>query len=101
MNFLWMTPTEKGTWVMKRVIKTLELFQEFDMDPSSEDAWMHLAIALAERYKPGFGPPRKRGRRREHIDDDNSLDADGRVVEAPGRLLGPRSLRGHRSGWDY
>ena len=73
MNFLFMTPAEKGTWVMKRVIKTLKLFQKFGIDPKSEDAPMHLAIALAERYEPGFGPPRKRGRRREHANDDIQL----------------------------
>src|SRR5262249_21227999 len=73
MNFLWMTPAEKGAWVMERVVKTLKLFHEFGIDPKSEDASMHLAIALAERYKPGFGPPRKRGRRREHANDDVHL----------------------------
>jgi len=73
MNFLWMTPAEKGAWVIERVIKTLELFQEFDIDPNSEVAGMRLAIALAERYKPGFGPPRKRGRRAEHVNDDIHL----------------------------
>jgi hypothetical protein len=73
MNFLWMTPAEKGAWVMKRVIETLKLFQEFGIDPKSEDAWMRLAIALAERYKPGLGLPRKRGRRREHANDDIHL----------------------------
>jgi hypothetical protein len=73
MNFLFMTPAEKGTWVMKRVIKTLKLFQKFGIDPKSEDAPIHLAIALAERYEPGFGPPRKRGRRREHANDDIQL----------------------------
>jgi hypothetical protein len=73
MNFLFMTPTEKGTWVMKRVIKTLKLFQKFGIDPKSEDAPMDLAIAIAERYEPGFGPPRKRGRRREHANDDIQL----------------------------
>ena len=73
MNFLWMTPAEKGAWVMERVVKTLKLFHEFGIDPKSEDASMHLAIALAERYKPGFGPPRKRGRRREHANDDIQL----------------------------
>ena len=73
MNFLFMTPVEKGAWVMKRVIKTLKLFREFGIDPKSEDAWINLAIALAERYKPGFGPPRKRGRRREHTNDDIHL----------------------------
>jgi hypothetical protein len=73
MNFLFMTPAEKGAWVMKRVIETLKLFREFGIDPKSEDAGMHLAIALAERYKPGFGPPRKRGRRREHDSDDIQL----------------------------
>src|SRR5262249_38401275 len=73
MNFLFMTPSEKGAWVMKRVIETLKLFHEFGIDPNSEDAGMHLAIALAERYKPGFVPPRKRGRRREHASDDIQL----------------------------
>ena len=73
MNFLWMTPAEKDAWVIERAIRTLKLFQEFDIDPNSGDAWMRLAIALAERYKPGFGPPRKRGRRREHASDDIQL----------------------------
>ena len=73
MNLFWMTPAEKGAWVMKQVIEALKLFREFGIDPKSEDAWMHLAIALAERYKPGSGPPRKRGRRREHASDDTHL----------------------------
>jgi hypothetical protein len=68
------TATDESFWVMKRVFKTVLLFQHFDIDPNGRDAWQNLAIALAERHVPGFKPPpQKQGRPRERVNDDITL----------------------------
>ena len=47
----------------------LRLMRHFKIDPADPDAYRRLAIALAMRHVPGFGPPRKPGRPRERTDD--------------------------------
>ena len=55
-----LTPdAEREAWVCRQAEKTILLFKHFGIDPGSENAWQRLALALAERHVPGFGPPPK------------------------------------------
>jgi hypothetical protein len=51
------TPEEKGNWVVDQAIKTAVLFQYFGIDLNAANAWRDLAMALARKHVPGFGPP--------------------------------------------
>ena len=53
---------ERTGWAERQAAKTLLLFQHFGIAPDSENAWQHLALALAARHVPGLGlPPKPRG----------------------------------------
>jgi hypothetical protein len=47
--------------------RVVALFRHYKINPKDEDAWMHLALALAHNHVPGFtfgrerGAPHKRG----------------------------------------
>jgi hypothetical protein len=85
------TPEEKGNWVLDQVSKTILLFQHFDIDPNGECAWRDLAMTLARKHVPGFGPPPKpQGRPMERGDDAITLVM---LVELL-KLRGGRSARG-------
>jgi hypothetical protein len=67
------SPETKDAWAIERSNKMLLLFKHFGVNPLAENAWRDLAMALAERHVPGFGSPRKRGRPREHQEEDMTL----------------------------
>jgi hypothetical protein len=48
---------DSDRWFNQRAAKTDLLFQHFGIDPAADNSWHYLAIALAERHVPGFGPP--------------------------------------------
>ena len=75
-------------WAQKRAVKTALLLKHFGIDPNSENAGMELAVALAERHVPGFMPPPRRGRPKQHDDIKLALHIellrvrDGLTMEA-------------------
>jgi hypothetical protein len=58
----------KLEWAQKRAVKTVLLLEHFGIDPNDENSWKKLAVALAERHVPGFMPPPRRGRPKQHDD---------------------------------
>ena len=48
---------EIGKWARDQATKTILLFCHFGVDPTADDSWRQLALALARKHVPGFGPP--------------------------------------------
>jgi hypothetical protein len=60
------------------------LFKDCGIERGAPDAWKRLALALAERHVPAFGPDleKKRGRPRRATDDDDLVRAVHELVAA-------------------
>jgi hypothetical protein len=55
-------------WAQKRALKTVLLLKDLGIDPNGEISWKKAFVALAERHVPGFKPPARRGRPKQHDD---------------------------------
>jgi hypothetical protein len=61
-------------WIRQRTNKMDLLLSHYGIDPTGEDCWRKLALALAKRHVPGFRPPPpERGRPLTRKEDDVTL----------------------------
>ena len=110
-----MTPTERGGFVLQRMMRELRLFQKYGITDlrglvsTADSPWRKLALALAERYENGF-KLRGRGRPKEHDDDPElilmvellrcrdrlSIAKACKVIAEKGAIKGkPKTLQDH------
>ncbi|MGC1180886.1 MAG: hypothetical protein WA884_18140 [Methyloceanibacter sp.] len=61
-------------WIRQRTNKMALLLSHHGIDPTGEDCWRKLALALAKRHVPGFRPPPPgRGQPLTRKEDDVTL----------------------------
>ena len=92
------------------------LFNHYGIDPKTDDAWMHLAVSLAQKHVPGFqfserkpGAPYKRVeddiriyfRVKQHVAKGQSVNNACRLIEQSGVVKDLKASAIRQRYYDY